>query len=411
MNFILLGVSLNSGNRGVNALTRGTITWILNNFENPKISLISYSVSEKKEHEIQFNSKKYIIEEIPSGSLKKGLIAGILSFVIKKESILGKYNKNCKLIKESDFVLDISEGDSFSDIYGWERFLLHSFIKLLTINIGKKLVFLPQTIGPFKRKWVKVCAGWLMRNAHYVFVRDMLSYDIAKKDGNVKEERLSFIPDMAFYMQPNGEGVKEKIEKKEQNEKIIGLNISGLLYNGGYTQNNMFNLKSDYKEMILRLMNKLLEDKNNKIMLVPHVLTKENDVEDDLTAIKNIYKQIDKKYQDRIIAVESIYREDQYKYLISKCDFFMGSRMHACIAAISTLVPTVPLAYSRKFVGVWNNFGLGDNVADLTLDSEEEVNKKIVINFNKKEEIKLILEEKIKNIKDDIDKIKNKIME
>jgi colanic acid/amylovoran biosynthesis protein len=42
----------------------------------------------------------------------------------------------------------------------------------------------------------------------------------------------------------------------------------------------------------------------------------------------------------------------QTKYLISRCRFFIGARTHATIAAWSTLVPTISIAYSIKAIGL-----------------------------------------------------------
>jgi polysaccharide pyruvyl transferase WcaK-like protein len=46
------------------------------------------------------------------------------------------------------------------------------------------------------------------------------------------------------------------------------------------------------------------------------------------------------------------------------CGFFIGSRMHACLAAISQCVPTVSIAYSSKFITVMKTFSMGHYVAD-----------------------------------------------
>jgi polysaccharide pyruvyl transferase WcaK-like protein len=43
----------------------------------------------------------------------------------------------------------------------------------------------------------------------------------------------------------------------------------------------------------------------------------------------------------------------QAKSYISGLDFLVGARMHACIAAFSSGVPVVPVAYSRKFAGLF----------------------------------------------------------
>ena len=45
------------------------------------------------------------------------------------------------------------------------------------------------------------------------------------------------------------------------------------------------------------------------------------------------------------------------KSLISIMDVFIGSRMHATIAAFSSAVATIPVAYSRKFIGLYENLG------------------------------------------------------
>ena len=50
---------------------------------------------------------------------------------------------------------------------------------------------------------------------------------------------------------------------------------------------------------------------------------------------------------------------------------FIGARMHATIAAISSGVPTMPVAYSRKFTGLFGTIEY-PYVVDLTeLDTEE----------------------------------------
>ena len=45
------------------------------------------------------------------------------------------------------------------------------------------------------------------------------------------------------------------------------------------------------------------------------------------------------------------------KSYISQLDVLIGSRMHATIAAFTSGVPTVPVAYSRKFAGFFENLG------------------------------------------------------
>ena len=55
----------------------------------------------------------------------------------------------------------------------------------------------------------------------------------------------------------------------------------------------------------------------------------------------------------------------QLKHLISRCRYFIGARTHATIAAFSTGVPTVSIAYSVKAKGINRSlFGHTDHVLD-----------------------------------------------
>ena len=65
------------------------------------------------------------------------------------------------------------------------------------------------------------------------------------------------------------------------------------------------------------------------------------------------------------------------KSYISGMDFFMGARMHSTIAAFSSGVPVVPMAYSRKFNGLFIDTLGYNHMVDLKVDSEEEVLNKV----------------------------------
>jgi polysaccharide pyruvyl transferase WcaK-like protein len=54
----------------------------------------------------------------------------------------------------------------------------------------------------------------------------------------------------------------------------------------------------------------------------------------------------------------------EIKWHIGRCDLFLGSRMHACIAALSQEVPALALAYSDKFRGIYESL----EIAPLALD-------------------------------------------
>ncbi|MDU1312963.1 MAG: polysaccharide pyruvyl transferase family protein [Clostridium septicum] len=363
MKIVILGASLVSGNKGVNALTRGTINSIISKDSNCTIEIVSYSSNKELIHEIDGKE----IKEIPFYAKKRLVDCVLILFKLKKIESL-KCNKAIESILNADYILDISEGDSFSDIYGIKRFILHSIGKYFSIKGNKKLIIMPQTIGPFKNKIVNNIAKYLLKNSEYIFTRDNLSYKVVE-DMNLNKE-IKCLPDMAFYMTPKENNVYNYVF--EDNKNIIGLNVSALLYNGGYNKSNMFNFKSDFISIIDKLIKKIMEDSNNTILLVPHVITP-IEVENDLEVCRAIEEKYSKIYPNRIIAIKEEFAEDELKYVISKCNLFIGGRMHACIAGVSTNVVTMPIAYSRKFIGIWEGLGLKECVADPRIHTEDEI--------------------------------------
>lgn len=93
---------------------------------------------------------------------------------------------------------------------------------------------------------------------------------------------------------------------------------------------------------------------NKDIVFLPHTYDMQNNIEeDDLKAIIDFIKV---NNIQNVSIVDKNLDVQELKYLISKADFFMGSRMHSCIGALSTSVPAIGLAYSYKFDGTYNMF-------------------------------------------------------
>ena len=91
-------------------------------------------------------------------------------------------------------------------------------------------------------------------------------------------------------------------------------------------------------------------NKGYKVHLIPHVIIPNEQGEDDYHACK----LVNDIFQDTIIAPMYDSPIDVKGY-IAGLDMFIGARMHATIAAISSGVPVIPIAYSRKVNGLYSN--------------------------------------------------------
>lgn len=237
-----------------------------------------------------------------------------------------------------DAVLDIGGGDSFTDIYWPKRFAYLCWTKFRALAHELPLVLSPQTIGPFDRRWSSPVAAWLMRRARHVFARDPKSLAVAQ--GLVPGASISLATDVAFAMPfeavSHGAGVH------------VGINVSGLLFNGGYSGANEFGLEIDYPAFTRQLIAAFLRQDGVTLHLVPHVLSDALPQDDDRAAIRTLAREF-----PAAVTAPDFAGPIQAKSYIAGLDMLVGARMHACIAAHSSGVPVVPVAYSRKFSGLF----------------------------------------------------------
>lgn len=246
-----------------------------------------------------------------------------------------------RLIAGCRLVIDLTQGDSFTDLYGRERFVQLTMAKEWVLRLGVPLVLGPQTYGPFAddRYRARVCR--IAQRAALVVSRDTASADYlhtfcraAVHTGTDLAFRLPFTaPDTGC-----GGPVR------------VGINPSGLLIRQK-NEGTPFStpLATDYDRFIAGLLHELTADPGYEVHLIPHVGA------DGTAPFRDV---------PGVIVHEAFDTPVQAKNCIAGMDVFIGARMHATIAAFSAGVATIPTAYSQKFAGVFSAVGY-DHVIDL----------------------------------------------
>ena len=260
------------------------------------------------------------------------------------------------LLRQCDIVFNIGAGDSFSDIYGKKRLIMQVFANLLVWLYRRPLVMSPQTIGPFSTFCGKQLGKIGLSVADRIYARDHLSKQYL--DQMKYNSKSGEVIDVAFALP------FERPSHKDDGCVRVGVNVSGLLYNGGYTRRNEFGLTLDYQTLVKGACKFLLSQPDVEVYIVPHVITDTEEVEDDL----RVSRKLVELYPGLRLAPR-FYSPIEAKSFISGLDFFTGARMHACIAAFSSGVPVLPMAYSRKFNGLFNSLSYSHVLDCLTLDT------------------------------------------
>jgi polysaccharide pyruvyl transferase WcaK-like protein len=271
------------------------------------------------------------------------------------------------IIRKADLVIDIGAGDSFADIYGSGRLIRLFMMKYMAHLAGRPLVLAPQTFGPFVKRLSRFFAVQSIKRAAIVATRDKLSTDCARDLGY--RGAVIEASDVALrlpYTAPAPRVAGAPIR--------VGLNVSGLLMVGGYDRRNMFGLQMDYPALVREIIRRFQAHPDGcEVHLVPHVILREasregmGGIEDDYSASLDLAKEFPGVQVAPAFATPS-----EAKSYIAGLNFFMGARMHACIAAFSSGVPVVPMAYSRKFAGLFGSLGYAKTV-DCTTESSDAI--------------------------------------
>lgn len=330
------GLSFNSGNMGCNALSYSFLN-VLNKISTGHTRVFVFFQGN------DFDTSSLSTEKV-----------SVISAGYNPRS-LGSIKTLIKRLRKCDFSFDFTAGDSFSDIYGLKGFLKSCAFKKLAIVYSKKFILGPQTYGPYTHWMAKSIAKYIIRKADYACSRDAASAEYVKSLCGID---LDIFTDVAFALPYKNHNNITTTKKK------IGINVSGLLWNGGYTGDNQFNLTVNYRIYITSLIESLLKQDNVEIYIIPHVISSVPNLESDYP----ISEQLAAQYPTVHLAPRFSTPIEAKSY-IAEMDIFTGARMHATIGAFSAGVVTIPFSYSRKFEGLYNNLGYPYSIDARELDT------------------------------------------
>lgn len=358
---ILANAPIKNGNRGCVALSVSAMALIDELIEKQSCDYVFYlpnsGYNDGQEHEIHFKDKiiKYYDIGYPFGINLTNTLQNWCKMFLKNDF------RSFRFFDNADYILDLGQGDSFADIYGELRFKLIDRIHCIARKYHKPYCLLPQTIGPFKNDRIRKKAIKSIEKARLCMARDKQSYDYMLENVPQQKNVAEYI-DVAFFL-------PYETISQDKNYIHVGINISALLWHGGYTRNNQFGLKCEYQSLVEQLINHFLNQPNVKVHLIPHVVGSERSIENDYAVSYDLWREYNNA---NLILAPLALGPIEIKSYIAGMDFFMGARMHATIGAFSAGVPVVPMAYSRKFNGLFIDTLSYHHIADMkTMDNDD----------------------------------------
>ncbi|WP_431278372.1 polysaccharide pyruvyl transferase family protein [Leifsonia poae] len=306
MRVLVLWADDASPNLGVRALGSGTAELVRRVWPDAEITFQNYGMR---------------VPELPIGRVRS----------LVKERVLGKVGMQ-KWLAGFDLVIDTRSGDSFADIYGTRRLVVMSTVAEFATQAGVPVVLGPQTIGPFDSRSGRAIGRHSLRRSALVMARDSASADHAGELGRTPDVLTT---DVVFALpRPDVPLTRDVV-----------LNVSGLLW---FPNPHVDSAK--YRHTVTRLYRSLRAD-GRDVTLLAHVLDSDNP-DSDIAAIAEFSSTV--ATDAEVVLPTGL---DDVRTTVASARVVIGSRMHACLNALSVGTPAIPLAYSRKFTPLLADLG------------------------------------------------------
>ncbi len=302
---------------------------------------------------------------------------------INQKSLLK--NNVLKAYDSADLIISTS-GVSFIDDFGFIK--IYHFTKYLQIPLllGKKTIKFTQSIGPFRSLYNRCMARLTLPFLDCIIARGNHTVNSLSKIG-IKNNVVN-LPDIVFTLPPKYSKPAKEIVSKIKSSNIIGFCPNIVC--------KRLDTKNVYIESLVQLAKNVLNKyPDSSILLIPHTITEKHmGKNDDLEICKQIADQIGRP--DRVFVENTIlYTPNEIKWLIAQCSFFVGSRFHALVAALSSAVPCLAIGWELKYEELMDWVQIENNVLYYWNLTPEIAITMFTELYQKRKQIKQELEKKL----------------
>lgn len=266
------------------------------------------------------------------GNLYKRIDWSTLDFLIPKV-ICNNYG----LVKHNDIdvVLDAS-GFSYGEQWRTDQ-LSHSVKQAKKMKkLGKKYIFMPQAMGPFKSVKYKALIKEAVDNCTFMFIRDKLSYEFVTSIVGEKSHVI-LSPDFTnlVYLDEDLSGLVQK-------EKLVTLIPNNKMQSKQNTTD--FNGRNYVGELVTA--GKFLQSKGYHVAVLNH------EGKNDFDICKKIFSELDSAHATLLndLGPTSIKKQIGISSLV------ICSRFHGCVSALSQDTPVIGTSWSHKYGMLYSDY-------------------------------------------------------
>jgi len=270
-------------------------------------------------------------------------------------------------------------GNLIQDVTSTRSLIYYLTTIYLAKRMGLKVMLYANGIGPVSKRFNRYFTSKIINLVDIITLREEAS-SLELSALGIKKPEVIVTADPALSLLPADSDEVAKIFSKEgipTNCPLIGFSIRKW---AGY---------DSYSRIIAQAADYLEEKYNAKSVFIPLHFPSDLSVAEDIAS----------KMKHTPFILRNRYGIDKTLGIIKKLDLILGMRLHALIYAVSLSVPAIGLIYDPKVQGFleYVKQPSGGNVANLEL---EKLKKLIEEVWSKKDEIKKLLDENNKLLKE-----------
>ena len=324
------------------------------------------------------------------------VLLSAFSAFLEKLGLRGIYRARVlEYMKNADVVISYSD-ENFKEsasllplnvywILTWWSMLLSRTWDVLTSRfLGKRVVMFPNSVGPF-RTWLGVLLAKIALNmCNFILVREPISFKVVNSLGITSPKLLTSDTALLFDK-------KRAVNFNPPLRPVIGVSP------GIYAQSLSKEKVNRYINEHARALDKMIKECGFFVVFLPHYIS--GFQFDDLEISKLILTRMKNKRYAQIVESSSV---EEFKSILDSMDIVVSSKMHPAVLAVSGHIPTLCIAYDQKQTGFFLRLGLKECVVSIREFSYELLLSKIKYVWEKKEEIRAVLRQRVPNLQQEI---------
>ena len=267
----------------------------------------------------------------------------------------------------ADLVMSCAGGNFYAHSMLSPGFIWNLITLGFAIGLGKRVIMLPQSIGPIEYRWQRFFARIIFNRVSLMMVREPESQNYVNSILKLKINPVLF-PDLAFGLPEVEPWLMDGIMSIKGSFKV------GVTVIDRASQNPNFREQQQYEDAICSLLIKLRQQYNAIIFLLIQCYGPSPD-QDDRQITFRIYERLIQRI-DQVYILDNFHDAREVKSAINTMDLVIGTRMHTGIFALSTATPVIVIGYQPKTCGVMRYFGLPKfciNIEKISIEALERL--------------------------------------